>query len=64
MFMMFEPSNIILILGGLVLMAGIVINRGNRNWKPDPGRCPSCGYDVRATPERCPECGWKVPVDE
>lgn len=28
-----------------------------------PGRCPGCGYDLRATPRRCPECGWSaVPV--
>src|SRR5689334_12675489 len=29
----------------------------HRQSRASKGRCPTCGYDLRATPERCPECG-------
>jgi hypothetical protein len=31
-----------------------------RRKRREPGRCPGCGYDLRASPERCPECGIVV----
>jgi hypothetical protein len=52
----------IITLWSLVLLFGIL----PATWLPitlrrrriaRQGRCPVCGYDLRATPQRCPECG-------
>ena len=36
--------------------AGVIIRKRRKS----KGRCPQCGYDVRATPEQCPECGFML----
>jgi hypothetical protein len=42
---------------GWPLIGMIIVIRRRR--RVTPGRCASCGYDLRATPQggRCPECG-------
>jgi hypothetical protein len=48
------PLYLLASLFGLpTLVAHAVISR--RRWSAK--RCPTCGYDLRATPGQCPECG-------
>lgn len=49
------PDWLILIL--TTILPALAARRFLRERPQEPGRCRSCGYDLRATPDRCPECG-------
>lgn len=53
----YRQTAAVLALPPAVVAAGVLVRRvrGRRRWQR--GRCPACGYDLRAMPDRCPECG-------
>jgi hypothetical protein len=47
------------VFAGLFAVLPLMSLRAERRHRrhAQPGTCPRCGYDLRATPDRCPECG-------
>jgi hypothetical protein len=45
---------------GLILPVILLLRRMRRRRRIAKGRCPACGYDLRASRGRCPECGRTI----
>jgi hypothetical protein len=48
--------HVLLLLTGILPMTWLML-RVREHERRLAGRCPVCGYDVRASGDRCPECG-------
>jgi len=60
------PMVVIAVVMCLALLVAIHMVRHNEPLKMRrtvAGKCPECGYDLRATEDRCPECGAAVPEE-
>jgi hypothetical protein len=45
----------------LCLAISVQLKARQRAKRLKSAKCPTCGYDLRATPDRCPECGTVPP---
>lgn len=56
------PLWLFMLPGGIALTAWLLtfLRTLRRNAQFRAGRCPSCGYDLRASKNRCPECGTPI----
>lgn len=60
------PAPLILLVSGAGVIACLVAYMNYREAPPERGKCPGCGYDIRANTDRCSECGMPIvpPFDD
>lgn len=54
------PAPLIVLVSGAGLIACLVAYMRVRERSPERGKCPGCGYDIRANTDRCSECGMPI----
>ena len=56
-YLVFIPHWFLVLVSATPPVTWLLVRR-RRARRAAAGRCPACGYDLRATPDRCPECGF------